>query len=124
MKKRWIAMLLAAAMVLALAGCGSADRPGTDLMEGVRAHKVTVEPDMDQDSAAVADFGVRLLQSCTQPGENTLVSPLSVLSALAMTANGAEGETLAQMEAVLGLPAEELNCFFYSFRKLLEDLNN
>ena len=121
MKKRWIAMLLAAAMVLALAGCGSADRPGTDLMEGVRAHKVTVEPDMDQDSAAAADFGVRLLQSCAQQGENTLVSPLSVLSALAMTANGAEGETLAQMEAVLGLPAEELNCFFYSFRKLLED---
>ena len=121
MKKRWIAMLLAAAMVLALAGCGSADRPGTDLMEGVRAHKVTVEPDMDQDSAAAADFGVRLLQSCAHQGENTLVSPLSVLSALAMTANGAEGETLAQMEAVLGLPAEELNCFFYRYRKLLED---
>lgn len=121
MKKRWIAMLLAAAMMLALAGCGSADRPGTDLMEGVRVHKVTGEPDIDQDSAAAADFGVRLLQSCAQQGENTLVSPLSVLSALAMTANGAEGETLAQMEAVLGLPAEELNCFFYSFRKLLED---
>lgn len=121
MKKRWIAILLAAAMVLALAGCGSSDRPGTDLMEGVRAHKVTEEPDMDRDSAAAADFGVRLLRNCARPGENTLVSPLSVLSALAMTANGADGETLTQMEAVLGLPAEELNRFFYSFRKLLED---
>ncbi len=119
MKKQWIAVLLA--VLLTLAGCGSSDRPGTDLMEGVRARKVTAEPDMDRDSRAVADFGVRLLQHCAQPGENTLVSPLSVLSALAMTANGAEGETLAQMEAVLGLPAEELNCFFYSFRKQLDD---
>ena len=42
-------------------------------------------------------------------GENILLSPLSVLSALGMTANGARGETLAQMEAVLGLPVEELN---------------
>lgn len=121
MKKRWLSILLAAALVLALGGCGSEARPGTDLMEGVRAHKVTGSPDMNRDSAAAADFGVRLLQSCVQPGENTLVSPLSVLSALAMTANGADGETLAQMETVLGLPSEELNRFFYSFQEQLKD---
>lgn len=33
-------------------------------------------------------------------GENTLVSPLSVMSALVMTANGAKGETLRQMEDI------------------------
>ena len=41
--------------------------------------------------------------------KNTLISPLSVLCALAMTANGAKGETLAQMEDTLGAPVERLN---------------
>ena len=44
--------------------------------------------------------------------ENTLVSPLSVLGALAMTANGAKGETREEMETVLGMDTEELNLYF------------
>ncbi len=44
--------------------------------------------------------------------ENTLVSPLSVLGALAMTANGAKGETREEMETVLGMDTEELNRYF------------
>ena len=51
-----------------------------------------------------------------EAADKPLVSPLSVLSALAMTANGAKGETLSEMEAVLGLPVGELNA---SFRNLL-----
>ena len=45
----------------------------------------------------------------TDTGGSTLLSPVSVVYALAMTANGAAGETLTQMESVLGLPLEELN---------------
>lgn len=55
------------------------------------------------------DFAVRLLQNSHSDGENTLISPLSVLSCLTMTANGAEGDTLAQMETALGMPTRELN---------------
>ena len=36
-----------------------------------------------------------------------------------MTANGAEEETLEQMEAVLGMTAEELNLYLYSYMKNL-----
>ena len=54
-----------------------------------------------------------------QNGKNTLISPLSVLCALAMTANGAEEETLAQMEEVLGMTTDELNLYLYSYMKNL-----
>ncbi|MBO5281270.1 MAG: serpin family protein, partial [Clostridia bacterium] len=54
-----------------------------------------------------------------EDGENTLISPLSVLSALAMTANGARGETLRQMESVLGMTADELNRYLYSYVQFL-----
>ena len=47
-----------------------------------------------------------------QEMENTLVSPLSVLGALAMTANGAKGETREEMETVLGMDTEGLNRYF------------
>ena len=47
-----------------------------------------------------------------EDGANTLISPLSVLSALSMTANGAAGSTLEQMENVFGLPVTELNEYF------------
>lgn len=51
-----------------------------------------------------------------QEGDDSmLISPLSVALALAMTANGAEGETLAELEELLGLPVAELNEEFENF---------
>ena len=47
--------------------------------------------------------------------DSMLISPLSVALALAMTANGAEGETLAELEELLGLPVAELNEEFENF---------
>ena len=67
---------------------------------------------------AVTDFSVRLFQASRTPGSSTLVSPFSVLSALSMTANGAHGNTLAQMEEVFGISVEELNDYF---RKCLSE---
>lgn len=111
--------MIAAAMAMALlAGCGR-QTPGPapeDLMEGVTAREPAPAENITAGGAvAVTDFGVRLLQSCLQEGENTLVSPLSVIEALAMTANGAAGETLEQMESVLGLSVEALNAYLHSY---------
>ena len=63
-------------------------------------------------NAEVADFSIRLLRASMEEGKNTLISPISVLAALSMTANGAEGETLAQMEAVLGQNKDGLNAWY------------
>lgn len=49
-----------------------------------------------------ADFAVKMLQQCIKKDENIFISPLSAQLVLAMTANGAGGETLAEMEKVLG----------------------
>lgn len=90
-----------------------------DLMEGVEANPVIGVADLREDSAAVADFAVRLFQNSAEEGESTLVSPLSVLCALAMTTNGAEGETLAQMEETLGLSVDALNRWLYTYMAYL-----
>lgn len=74
---------------------------------------------------AQTDFAVRLLQQAYVENEengNVLISPLSILTALAMTANGAEGQTLAEMEQVLcGMPIAELNEYLYTQRTALAE---
>ena len=123
MKKRragltLVSLFLVCAMAVNLTGC-SAEVQAKNLMEGVTPKKVSVKGEPGTQNADVAGFAVRLFQASAKSGENTLVSPLSVLCALAMTANGAEGETLEQMEAVLGMTAEELNGYLYSYVKNL-----
>ena len=106
--RRIIAFVLL--MGLLLTGCGST---AEDLTQGYIPRQVSNEilpPDENP-----ANFAVSLFRNSVKEGENTLISPLSVLCALAMTANGAKGETLAQMEDVLGASPEQLNSWLHSY---------
>ena len=117
--KKLIALLLVFAMALGMTACSQVS--ANDLMKDVPAKAVDVLPDMDAGAAAAADFGVRLFQTSMEEGKNTLISPLSVLYALAMTTNGADGETLAQMEQVLGMDVDNLNSYMLAYLDLLPE---
>ena len=117
--KRLIAILLVLEIALGMAACSQVS--ANDLMKDVPAKAVDVLPDMDAGVAAAADFGVRLFKTSIEEGKNTLISPLSVLYALAMTANGADGETLAQMEQVLGMDVDNLNSYMLAYLELLPE---
>ena len=117
--KRLIAILLVLAMALGMTACSQVS--ANDLMKDVPAKAVDVLPDMDAGAAAAADFGVRLFKTSMEEGKNTLISPLSVLYALAMTTNGADGETLAQMEQVLGMDVDNLNSYMLAYLDLLPE---
>lgn len=117
--KKLIALLLVFAMALGMTACSQVS--ANDLMKDVPAKAVDVLPNMDAGAAAAADFGVRLFKTSMEEGENTLISPLSVLYALAMTANGADGETLAQMEQVLGMDVDNLNSYMLAYLNLLPE---
>ena len=60
-------------------------------------------------SANAANLAIQLLQGAYEDGKNCVLSPYSIMTALAMSANGADGQTLAQMQDVLGLSAQECN---------------
>ena len=113
-----ISLVLLCAMAVNLTGCTTTVH-AEDLMEGVTPNSVTALNDLSSGGADATDFAIRLFKQSNEEGKNTLISPLSVLCALAMTANGAEGETREQMEAVLGMSVEELNLYLYSYIKSL-----
>lgn len=58
---------------------------------------------------AINRFGLDLLRAQSAPGgeENALLSPYSIVTALAMTSAGADGATRDEMQRVLHLPADE-----------------
>jgi len=113
-----ISLLLVCTIAVNLTGC-TMEVQAKDLMEGITPNTVNALDDLSAQNADVTDFAIRLFKASNENGKNTLISPLSVLCALAMTANGAEEETLAQMEEVLGMTTEELNLYLYSYMKKL-----
>lgn len=93
----------------------------------------TVNPNannMDEKSAQLINadnaFGFDLFKNLRNTGkeENLLISPFSVSVALAMTYNGADGQTKAEMEEVMqlnGLTPEQINS---SYKKLITELQS
>ncbi len=110
--KKVIPILMAA--LLSMTACAGQSSQSTDLMTGIKGTHVSEAEDMPwEGDAALTAFGLSLLRNCAND-KSTLVSPLSVAMALGMTANGAAGETLTEMEQVLGLPVETLNKYLYA----------
>ena len=118
--KRLICLLLIAVLTLQLSACVAQAR-AADLMQGVEPAEPLGEPFEPTDAQldAAADFALRLFRAGNESGKNSLISPLSVAIALAMTANGAKGETLEQMEKTLGMTQGELNYYFYTLQQRL-----
>ena len=125
MKQRFTAILTAALALLMLLSVpvqmtSCALRVNAEEISAGYTRKATENvPVSDAFVAAMADFSLTLTNttlSMEKEGKaNHLISPLSAMICLSMLANGAEGETLAQMEAVLGMPIEELNKNLYAY---------
>jgi len=127
MKKRLL--IFCSLLILALGiltACDNTDipttqtTPPTDLMTNIQIDfsEAPFAAIDEEATAAYADFAVRLFQQ-SLTAESTLISPFSVISALGMTANGADGETLAQMEKVFGIDAEKMNFFISAYTQNL-----
>lgn len=101
-----------------LAGCGGSGLTATELTAGTRPASASA-PEVDE-SSGTYDFALGLLRQ-SAGSESVLVSPLSVLSALAMAENGADGETLAQMEQVTGMGATELTGLLQAYGALADN---
>lgn len=94
----------------------------SNLMKNISDNKVT---GMEADNKFIVnttDFSIELFKNTFSEKENTLISPISAMFPLAMTANGANGNTLSQMNQVLSkdIPLDTLNKYLYSFRKSLK----
>jgi len=146
MRKRFLAGMLSATIILSLVSCGTTTDPqiqSQNLMQelenpttggenpiGMTEPVDTSGGDTEDTTSKttladyegqypLSEFGIRLMQQTmksAEKDENVLISPLSVLLALYMTANGADGQTKDQMFKVLG---EDLNEYLKVYQESL-----
>lgn len=111
-KKTFCRACMAHCLACALFLCGcNALAPGVDTIDDLTAN---VAPASLQGEAAhasaVTDFSALLAaEAMKQEAENPVFSPISAYLALAMAADGAAGETLAQFDTLLGASGTELD---------------
>ena len=144
-----IAVMLLAATLLGAASCGEVKTPEPtqtnntentgnsgnitpqegnkkDLTVGIKAVDfVSGEPISEEDRAALAKIYVEIFKRTLDEDKgSSLVSPLSVITALGMAADGASGNTLKQMEKAFGLTAEQLDRVMAAYRKATEGMSD
>ena len=88
---------------------------GTTELTGSSGTAAAAKPMDETMRAAYASFAYRLFAACAKSSggeaKNCLLSPFSVYTALAMLANGANGNTAAQIDQVLGLTEASRNAY-------------
>lgn len=108
-----LCMLLLFAILLNLTGCVKQVR-AQNLMDGITPNKISGNYDLTEGSVQITDFSLRLFRNAKSQG-STIISPLSVLCALGMLSNGAQGETKEEIENAIGMSSDELNLFLYTY---------
>lgn len=126
MKKKMMSIILAGTLVLGLTGCSEKNsnqavmKNASDLqaVESVqvqlenetnmsplstdtKTEKIGITENTETFNEAYLQFAFHALKASKENGENIMISPLSVMTALSMTANGADTQTLKEMEEVL-----------------------
>lgn len=128
----FMSVLSLAACILPFSGCGKTVgkvhnkgvKSGAvrDLTEGISKNGSASKAPDDEFKVAASSFAAELFKDNYSKGKTTLVSPLSVLTALALVQNGAEGETLAQLERALGgLDRDTLNAYMRAYCDFLTE---
>lgn len=139
MKKRIISILLVGALAAGMAACGEHKYSGSSVNLTEEYEKETKKPsgntttnaENQEDGGEIeadftqsyVDFSMEILKRVSASGENCMISPLSILTALTMTENGADGETLSQMGQVLakGTPVDKQKETLTAYQKKLPD---
>lgn len=124
--KRTLKILIAAAtlcaMIFTSVSCALLEPiDAVDLMDGYKSAGFKASDEVASPEAV--DFALSLLREVSGEG-NTVISPFSVLSATALLANGAGGETLSEIEGSVGMKLGRLNEYLPSYTASLPSAKN
>lgn len=133
--KKVVAVVLSCIILINMVACGSSmgnENTSTSFERNIQAENLVSDVEKQHIDGKVPDekfinsqldFYVDIFKNSVKIGENKniLISPLSIMLALSMTANGAAGETKEAMEDVLagGITVEELNEYLYKYVETL-----
>jgi len=120
--KTVLAVLLITACVFSLISCRRIS--AEELSRGYERKVMLPSGIEDEQIKVISDFGLSVFKNSISPdGGNQIFSPLSAIVCLALITNGTDGETLEQIETMLGCDINTLNkgLLSYSYDILFGD---
>lgn len=115
MKTKITAIILVLTLTLSLVLSGCSESNIRNLSDDYSQKWIIETSNISENTKDYSDFAARLLKESFDGKESTLVSPLSVMLALAMVSEGGEGDTLKEFEELFGMSAADLRSFAYSY---------
>lgn len=118
--KRIVSIIAMTGVIFSTTGC-SYKIKSANLMKNVKA-SVVEKKELDENFIKqTANFSVKLFRESAKENESSMISPVSVMMALSMTANGADTGTKKEMEQLLagGGSIDELNEYLYAYKNQL-----
>lgn len=95
-----------------------------DLMEGLVKTNTSITSELKLETQeAITKFAIEMFKASLSD-DNVMISPISIVNSLAMTSNGAVGETLSQMELVFGTSGSELSVYLKNYNADIESAKN
>lgn len=119
--KKIVSVIAITGVLCSMTGCSNKIK-STNLMKNVKA-SVVEKKELDENLIKqTANFSMNLFQKSVKENENSLISPISVMLVLSMTANGADTTTKEEMEKLLagGGSIDELNEYLYAYQNQLQ----
>lgn len=121
--KKIVAFLLVAIMMLSIVSCGKdpvtytpVGKETQNLLSGFYAKSVSLSDIEKSDVKKLYSFYLDLFKnSLDEDGNSSLISPLSIAVVLSMLTDGADGNTLKQLEGAIGISASELDSLLGSY---------
>lgn len=118
--KKILSFVLIFTMIF-ISGCTTGNAISAEKVSGAREPKEqTVEVELDDKfTDATVNFAIELFKRSDMEDANILISPVSFMLALGMTANGANDVTLKEFERVLGdgMTIAEINAYYRAYVK-------
>jgi serine protease inhibitor len=111
-----------ATAALALTACGPGPDEGLERSDAERVVVAVADAPASADAVvATEEHGLLALRATAEPDQNALVSPASLSFALALLAEGANGETAASLDAALGASGEDRTAAYNALQAALAE---
>ena len=104
--KRIVALAVCMCLIVSLAACGHENE--SEISE-LSAEALKNLEKMKDTSNTVKDMSMELFKESISEGKNSMISPVSILMAMAMAENGAAADSRTQIEKAFGCTTEELS---------------
>ena len=125
-KSLYYCLLICLSAMMALPSCSNENDDSNVKNEEPAQYMIKLSAPQMKVLSQSNDFAFDVLKAVNNENSNAFISPYSLGQALAMIANGAEGETLEEIAAVLkigdGISIDDINSYYATMNKALTDI--